>query len=209
MADQLLYAKADIFNACMKDMTARLGTSVTQKQVIESEVRKILEKTIKNTDTATRASVEESIKTRGDWRTYNGKKYKITNRFPDGVWNMITGRLDASLKRKLAAISLSRKAWWTLGIMIGPTDAPAQTKRAVSKVDQSVNVGVAKDESVNGNYGLTITNSSPLIGVSKGRQALFSAIAGRIGFYKQNLKRGVFNDLALVAKKYPGIEFKQ
>ena len=208
MSDQLLYAKADIFNACMKDLHNKLGSSVSQKQVVDSEVIKIIEKTIKNTKHATLKSIQKSIDRRPPYRTYNGKIYKITNRFPDSVWNFISGRLNESMERKISAMSLARKTWYELGIKIGPIKAPVETKVAHSKVDPAGNVAITREE-VNGNYGLTIENNSPLIRCSGSSQALFSAIAGRTNFFKQNLRRGVFDSMESVVKKYPGIKFNK
>jgi hypothetical protein len=38
------------------------------------------------------------------------------------------------------------------------------------------------------------------------RQALLTAIAGRIKFFETNMKRGVFKSSEAIAKKYPGIK---
>jgi hypothetical protein len=41
-----------------------------------------------------------------------------------------------------------------------------------------------------------------------GRQALFAAFAGRIGFYRTNMAKGVFDSIDKLAQKYKGVLIK-
>ncbi len=210
--DLKLEIKIDDFNAAMQDMQRRLGNSVPKRKIIDSEVAKILTKTLAGTSAATKASINNSIK-KTDWTTFpaawnggGGKRYKLTNRYPDALWARIQGQMALSLSRKIAAIGWARKSWYALGLLIGKAipSKGADAARVAGHVAEE-NVAAARDETA-GDYVLTVQNNSPLMRWTNGRQAFFSAIAGRTGFYRQNVAHGVFDDLSQVAKKYPGIE---
>lgn len=199
-----IQVKIDDFNAAIADMQARLGSAVPKRAVIDNEVGKILEKTLAGTKTATRASINDSVK-KTDWTTIEGKKYKLTNRYPDKVWANIQAKMAASLARKVAAVSWTRKSWSALATKLGLTiDTKGSDAAVVKGHSADENVTYRRDES-QGNYLLVIANTSPLLRYADSDRAFFGAVAGRTGFYRQNVAHGVFNDLAQVAKKYPGL----
>lgn len=204
-AKPTLQMNVDKFNAALSGLERALKGRVTREQIIDAESRKVIEATIKRTKTATRASIAKNAATR-KWRTYYGKKYYLENRYPNRVWAQIQKKLADSLKIKYAAIGLARRAWYEIGIKIGPINAPAQTKKAVAPGFTPGSDTSVKKTSTEYGYGIIIENNSPLIRFSDSRQALFGALAGRAGFFKRNLAKGVFNDMANVLKRYPGFK---
>lgn len=193
------------FNAAMREMSASLRHHATEREIIDFEVGKIIEKALAETDTATVASIKFSMEAT-EWKTYDGKKYKLTNRYPTRVWGMIKGRLAASLRRRVAARGSAKKSWLALARRIGvEIKAPGYVATAnIPSHPAEENVAV---ERTNGEfrYGIRITNSSPILRWAKGRQAFFGAVIGRRKFFEQNLARGVFRKLETVAKKYKGL----
>lgn len=203
--------KVDQFNAAIADMQQRLGGTATKRQIIDFEVGKILEKTLAGTKTATAASINNSVK-RTNWTTYpanwnggGGKRYLLTNRYPNSLWGKIQGQMSMSLARKVAAKGWARKSWFALALKIGvQIDDKGSNMAKVSNHEAADNVTYRRDEN-GGNYMLVIANTSPLLRWADSARAFFAAVAGRTGFYKQNLAHGVFNDLAQVSRKYPGL----
>lgn len=203
--DPRLEIKIDDFNAAMIEMQRRLGNAVPKKRVIDFEVGRILDKALAGTDTATKASINDSIK-RTEWTTVEGKKYRLTNRFPDRVWAKIKAQQAASLARKVAAIGWARKSWYALGLRIGqPINARGSENATVQGRQALDNTAIKRDES-DGDYTLKIENNSPLMRWTNGRRAFFAAVAGRVGFFRRNVANAVFDDLKAVERKYPGLQ---
>jgi len=203
--DAKLQVKIGDFNAAMREMRLRVGNAATMQQIIDYEVAKILEKAVQKTDTATASSIRRSMGDK-EWTTMDGKKYKLANRYPNGVWSSINAKMKASLKRKLAARGLAKQSFYALGLRMGfDIQVPGFVKEA--KTPKHVNAENVNVERISrqGEYGLIIENHSPILRWAEGKQAFFSALAGRIGFFRANVKRGVFDSMASVAKKYPGL----
>lgn len=198
------------FNRAMREMQGRLRSTVTLEQVIDYEVAKIVEAALSKTKAATVSGIRQSAETR-EWTTYQGKKYKLANKYPKALHLAIAEKRKASLTRKLAARGLAKNAWLALARVIGfDISAPgfvAAARRPNGKGNEE-NVDAQRNYKESA-YGLEISNNSPINRWADARQAFFAAVIGRRKFYEQNLKRGVFNDLGKVAAKYPGLTVKQ
>ena len=203
--DAGIQVKADSFNKALREMSRRLKNHATEQRVITAEVGKVLEATLSKTKAASLSKIRTSHQKK-EWTTLNGKRYRLTNRYPNAIWSQVSDYRKAALARKVAARGMAKQAWLALAKDLGVSiSAPGYVQRAtVPNVDNAQNVS---SERTNGeqSFGLRIENSSPLIQFSDGRQAFFAALAGREKFYYQNLKRGVFDDLKTIAAKYPGI----
>jgi hypothetical protein len=136
----------------------------------------------------------------------NGKKYKLDYRYPDRVWRDLQAQEQESIKKRVASIGWGAKAWFELANAIGLTIAPGIAATAVEPGKDARTYVSSAEEQTDSTYKLSVSNSSRLQNWIGGRTAFFSAIAGRVGFFNQNLKHGVFNDMKQVAAKYPGIE---
>lgn len=205
MADPRFRLETDKFNRAMREMQSRLGGKVSLEKLVDFEVSKVIEMALKSTDTATVASIRQSVEER-EYITISGKKYKLSNWYPNPVWRSIQAHQKASLMRKLAARGLSKRQWLALAEQVGFTiSAPGYVQAAETpKHTPSENVDTKRKYSETG-YGLAVTNKFPLNRWTGARAAFFSAVVGRRKYYEQNLARGVFGDLAKVAKKYPGL----
>lgn len=186
----------------MKEMQARLKNNATMPRIVDYETAKVAEGAMKRTDTATAQSIRKNH-TAQEWVTLNGKRYKLANRFPRQLWAALSSKRKASLARKLAARGLAKQTWLNIAQLLGfDISAPGFVKAARGKVSNLENVAVTRSKG-SAAYGVRIENHSPLMRWAKGRAALVAAIAGRRKFFAENLKRGVFDDLRQVAKKYP------
>jgi len=203
--DKGLTIEVGNFNAAMRAMAAELQNTVTQQQIIDFEVGKIIEGALEKTDTATVASITESMDKR-QWITVDGKPLRIDNRYRPSLRSAVRSAVAASRRRKLGARGLAKRSWLALAQAMGQmVRSPAYVQRAEAPNHTSAeNVNVQRSPS-SGKYGVAISNKSPLLRWTGARQAFFAAVAGRRKFFDQNLARGVFNKLSTVAKKYKGL----
>lgn len=205
MADAGIQVKAEAFNRALREMAIRLRNHATEQQVITAEVAKVLEATLSKTKAASLSKIRTSHQQK-EWTTLNGKRYRLTNRFPNAVWSQLSSYRKELLTRKLAARGLAKQSWLALAKKLGVTiAAPGYVQNAtVPNVDNAQNVSTERNDGEK-SFGIRIENSSPLLRFSDSRQAFFAALAGRERFYFNNLKRGVFDSLKTIAAKYPGI----
>lgn len=206
--------KFDEFSSFCRGLNEKLGETSTLQTVIDYEVGKILEKTISLTGKADRMKIQVRVKNRSsfmigdkrwltrDWKT--GQAWRL----PDAIWVAVEAKRARSLARKLNKIGLSKNSWWLLAQKAGfIIEVPAYVASAHAQFqDTSIDVSVIRQK-LEGNYGIEIDNRMPILRFDPvgGTQALFGAIAGRINFFKKNIQHGVFQDIASIAQKYPGL----
>lgn len=218
--DIKLEYKIDEFSGFLRDLSRTLKTSATMQQITDYEVSRIMEKAVQFTGKADIAKMRSKI---GGLRIIDleGKKQPLYNkktgrpqRFRNDVWAKIQAKRALMLSLLLQARGLSAQSWYRLARLIGfEVKAPAYVKSALPYKRRAVgsvnaNVSIIRSGIGSGKYGLEITNRMPKLQFHPkpaGLNALFSAISGRIGFFKRNLSKGVFKDAAATAAKYRGI----
>lgn len=221
ITDVQLTAKTQEFSGFLRDLEKKLTQGTTMRQVTDYEVAKVLEMSVELTGKADEAKIRSAV---GGLKviTLNGKKQGLFNKkrgqfqhFGDALWGKITRQRKLILHRKLLAVGLTKQSWWLIAQLMGyDVKAPNYVKTALpsrgrSKINPWRNVSIRRDEPKNGRYGIEIWNRMPLLDVPHGPQgvrAFFAAIAGRIGFFRRNLSKGVYDDAKKVAAKYPGIK---
>ena len=212
MIDVKLEIKIDEFNGAMQEMANALSGHATKKDIVRSEVQSILQKTIDSVKVSTEANIVKSQATR-PWTTMDGKKYLIygtgkkghRNRYPDALWNQIQAMRAEDVRMRIAAIGWGARAWLELAGAIGLTISGGKAATAKEPGRDARTYVSTSTEEGDDTYILRVTNNSRLQNWIGGRTAFFSAIAGRLNYFRQNMKHGVFSDLAAVAKKYKGI----
>lgn len=122
----------------------------------------------------------------------------------------IKGRIRGLMEAALNARGLARNSWLQiaqkLGITLSSIPGGAQVARARPSSGASYQPGNGSRYEGPGQLYYEITNSYPFRHFKiDGRQILSWAIQGEMGYFRNNLKHGVFNDLAAIAKKYRGI----
>jgi hypothetical protein len=122
----------------------------------------------------------------------------------------IRGTLKGQLQRALAARGLARNSWLQiaqrLNLTLNRVAGGAQVARATPSNGGAYQPGNGvRVQGVKGLY-YDLMNSYPFSRFKiPGAQILSWAIQGEMGYFRNNFKRGVFNDLQAIAKKYKGI----
>ncbi len=213
--DRALVIKTEEFTGFLKQLRATLGDRTTMQRVVDSEVSKVLERAVELTGKADRSKIMDRVAKRSvfnvdgkkyltrDWKT--GKAWHV----PNAVWSTIEKLRAQSLKQRIAAIGLSKQSFYLIAKKLGfDIAAPAFVKAAVNKQgrDTDSDARIQREQSEN-KYALMIQDTMPILKFSPpaGKQAFFSALAGRINFYKANVAHGVFDSVAKTAAKYKGV----
>ena len=204
MVDVNLDVKVDQFNACMEQMARVLQGSATKREIVRSEVRSILQKTLETVKVGSEAKIRASFDSR-TWSTMNGKKYYLLNWYPDAVWNALKAKSTKAMAIRIASIGWGGRSWYELAISLGLSIDGGRAATAIEPGKDARSYVTSSQEQTDDSYAIRVKNNSTLQAWVNGRTAFFSAIAGRVGYFRQNLAHGVFNDLKQVAAKYPGI----
>lgn len=213
--DAGLSVQFEQFSLMCREIEAALDNTATQRQVIDNEVARVLEKTIANTGKASEEKIVSRVLNRAVF-TVNGKKVYVANidtgkgwHVSDAVWGQVIDQQKQSLARKLAKIGLSKNSWYLIAQAAGfEISAPSYVKNArTTTTNQAADVSIARDEQT-GAYSIEISNSMPVLRSPyvNGAQALFSAVVGRQKFFENNVAKGVFDSIDAIAQKYPGIQ---
>jgi hypothetical protein len=138
----------------------------------------------------------------------NGRKtYWLENRYPDALWARIEAARKKSLHRKIKARGLSKQSWWLLAARAGlQINAPGFVKKAVASTTLTYPENfTARQVNRRDEVGIFFSNAQPTVPWAGGQRALRKAINGRVGFFRRNLKLGVFKDMKKIAVAYPGL----
>jgi hypothetical protein len=202
-------SEVDIDTTAFSKMCIELSKFTPTKSVRDayiSEIGKVLERASKLTAVAKAQKIKQSHESK-KWTTFKGKRYYLDNKYPDDTWNSLVAFRKANYKSALKARGLSKQSWYKLAEKLGARfNAPAFVKNAIPSTGKEYPSNFTVNESgVFGSISITITNAQPTIIALRGDSIIQQAIQGRVKFYETNLRRGVFDSVASVAKKYPGI----
>lgn len=197
---------------------------VPPDEVLREEAGHVFSETIKKTHAARKEDIERSSRmathTLQPTTLYSPRSvarrhlrsgrvlYKLSWRYPDALWGAIQEARARDLHRRIAARGLAKQSWLKIGEMLGlAVEAPAYVKKAVARTRRDY----PQDERVrvlrgNGFIGYEFENSQPTVNAIHGERQLQEAIDGRVRYFLNNVSRDVFDSLAAIAKKYPGIE---
>ncbi len=136
------------------------------------------------------------------------KRYYYLNRYPAAVWAEISRQRKESLESTIRFRGLSKQSWYVVARILGlDPDAPDYVRSM--RVEHPENFHAQRVNN-GGDYRLRFSNAQPTVNNPRTRAAganrLRRAIAGRVKFFEKNLKLGVFNSLAGVARAYPGLK---
>lgn len=210
------------FNEAMKQLAKITGVSFDK--VIDHEVKKILEKSVRGTKAARAKYIEERFTLLEGQKpserllgriTINGKRRNVasikptikrggkTIRNPDWII------LQNKLKQKLAYVKSMRglaKATWLkqardLGINI---DAPGYVQKAYSRIGTAAARTYGKRTTKRKNYVVTLKNAArvPMVRDVQGYGAFKRALNGRQKYFETNLAKGVFKKSEKITEKY-------
>jgi hypothetical protein len=122
----------------------------------------------------------------------------------------IKGTLRRLLEAALGARGLARNSWLQiaqkLGITLNRIAGGAQVAKAHPSTGASYQPGSGIKVEGPGQLYYEIRNSYPFEKFKiPGEEILSRSIQGELGYFEKNLKHGVFQDLAAIAKKYKGL----
>lgn len=211
----------------VREIAKRAG--VPPDEVLVSEIGKILEGAVRNTNSASVSSIKSNAKDAqfsmqpSDLYTpVSGRKgvnitkggfiaYYLRNRYPDNLWALISARRKASLASKLAARGLAKRSWIDLGKKLGLNiDAPGYAASAIASTGklypEDTRVSFKREA---GKLSISIENSQPTVVKIGGARALQRAIEGRVKLFMRNIALGTFQDIKKIAARYPGVKIIQ
>lgn len=206
MADSL---KVEIvtrdFNRMLEELAA-IDPAIEFRDVVYGVASRVVFNALYRTRAAKVSAIRRTFQDK-EYTTFSGKRYKLSNRYPDELWGRIDQFLKDRLAVKLASRGLSKKSWYHLARQISPVmrDVPAYVTEANYKgADHPEN---ANHQEITGgdNFALEIMNFSPIVQAAGGRQALLFAMRGEVGYFRQNMAHGFYRTLESRAAKYPGI----
>ncbi len=197
---------ADKFSAFLRDLTRVTGKS--QRQVIRAEAAKIIEKAMSGTKVARAERIRETNRpppggTR-KWARVDGKLYRLANRYSDLMWDKLETSLKQTEKKLLSHRGISKKSFLVMAQAAGLEIATPSYVVKAEGFDLSTVTSATEDEN-GGQYVLSLRNDSRSNASSDALPAFKAAVTGRMKFFQNNLKKGVFDDIAATAKKYPGV----
>lgn len=209
------------FSAMCSELARKLN--VPPEDALREELGRVLTQTLKNTDAATKESIERHQrqssfsllpatvyvpKRPGRRRLIKGRVlYDLRRKYPAAAWAAITRAREIDLARRIRARGLAKQSWYLLGEKIGVTvEAPDYVRKAVA----TTGVTYPEDERVDISRGdgqviYKIENSQPTVNYIGGARALQRAMDGRASFFLVNISNNVFDNLSQIAKKYPGV----
>lgn len=203
MADTGMQLKWDRFDQYTRELSKRTGYSLPA--VIESEVARILEKAAKKTDKATAASIKDSQKSR-KWIKIDGKWFNLNNKYPPKIWKRIKAEQKRQLRKRVQRAGLASSAFLDIANRMGQPvpKMPAKTRKADQPSNWPQLSRITRSQNPK-RFFVQVMHSADVLRWTGARQALFSAVAGRIKFFETSLKKGAFDTAKTTAAKYPGI----
>lgn len=214
------------FNAMVREIARR--AAVPEEEVLTNEVGKVLEQTIKNTPSATVSSIRSSSEnaefSMQSQEMYTPRTpragvnvsqrgfiaYYLRNRYPDALWSLMSARRKASLAARLKARGLARRSWLDIAKKLGLSISFAgyiatAIPRTGKEHPENTRVQLQRQT---GKLQISFQNSQPTVNRIGGSAALQAAINGRYKFFLTQMAKGTFNDIAKIAKKYPGMTIR-
>ena len=221
------------FNRYLRSLSASLGPGVRFSTIIKAEAAAILAKAADKTKRAKASKINKRYTILGSTKTsrkkgprtqnpelipyvrLRGKKFPTSGMYyPNATYQEIKKKL-LFFKDRAKSRMYSGKATWLLIAKKGRLN----TRRfpARSKMDQAVaaQAGIYSQNSVeNGTqrkipfkFSFKIFNGArcALNRSAGGIKALKSAMGGRMGYYRRNMRTGAFNTASDVARAYPGV----
>ena len=139
--------------------------------------------------------------------TPDGRKWQRSWTIPDDAWSDLMESKKEDFGEKKARIGLAAQTWLQIAQDL-QLQVDAQKRVVNAKVGGAIKrhrASGVKEKSDEHDFVIYIAYDNPIGRYAGARSALTKAINGRVGFFRNNVRRGVFDNLSEVAKKYPGL----
>tara|TARA_R110000824_G_scaffold203371_7_gene387840 strand:- start:400 stop:1110 length:711 start_codon:yes stop_codon:yes gene_type:complete len=221
------------FNNYLGELHAAMGKGVDAADVVKHEASMILARASELTERAKMPDIEKryTIKRsskknkQGGSRvvqnpeavpfiTMRGKKYSTSNYYPKKIWNEMQKKLEFYKKRAKARVFSGKASWLLMAKKARLSTKKFKSKESLNKAIRTQAAGFKKNSTENGTripgmfkFRIRIFNNSvaALNKSARGHFAIKSAMGGRQGFFRNNMKMGVFKKAKRIGKKYPGV----
>lgn len=192
------------FNRLLQELAA-IDPRVEFRTVVVEMAGRVVQGAMNRTRAAQASSIRRDFESR-EYTTLDGKRYKLTNSYPDALWARIREFRRGRLEVKLASRGLSKRSWHHLGTLIGAAlRAPAYVTSAAYKGNSHPENARREESGTGPDYALTIINSSPIVQAAGGYGALIAAMAGETRRFEILMEQRAFRTVQSRAKAYPGI----
>lgn len=193
------------FNNYLQELWA-IDPTIEFSDLLHAEAASVAAGALTRTRAASVAGIKRNFAEK-EWTTFGGKKYKLSNHYPDELWGQISDFRKTRLALRLGARGISKQSWYNLGqkVKAGIVRAPGYVVAANFRGRQYPEDVSSLDESTPAGYFLTIFNNSPIVQFANGRWALLGAMQGRVSYFCRNMKHRAFQTYESRARKYPGI----
>ena len=144
----------------------------------------------------------------------NGKDYSTRNYYPEPIWQKLKAEIVKKRERKLKRIWSGKATWLLVAIKAGVPTRQFKSQASMRKAISAQGGSYKSNQVENGKpikkvfkYSIEVFNGAhcAINKNARGDHALRSAMAGRAGYFKRNLKHGAFNSAKKMAAKYPGV----
>lgn len=193
----------------LKEIAHISGKSYSE--VTQLTAQQVSAQASKLTKKSTKKKIKANFESK-EFVTLYGNRYYLKNRYPNDLWAEIVNHREKSLDYKLQNVGIAKRSFYELakevpGTLTAPF--PASVIRAGHpSIDQAANVQVRTfGNPASDRYTVLLRNASP-VARSYGARGVFAmrrAVRNRGRAFARDLTKGVFKDLNLRAKRYPGI----
>ncbi len=195
------------FNRMLEEM-ADIDPKIEFRDIVIGVAARVAFNAMNRTKAAKVSSIRGAFAER-EYTTFNGKRYRLANRYADELWGRIQQFRKDRLAIKLASRGLSKQSFYWLGQQLGSIGAtPAYVTNANYRGRQYQEDAANKEEGTGMDYALTILNTSPIVQSAGGRAALLAAMEGETKYFERNMETRAFATIESRAAKYPGIFVK-
>lgn len=207
MADRVsVEINAREFSRMIEELAA-IDPRVEFRDVILGIAERVVAGALRKTKAANAAKIRANYNAK-EYTTFNGKVYRLANRYPDPLWRQIDAAETARLETRLAARGLSKKSWLHVARSFGGNvgnAAPGYVAAANSKGREFVGNGKSVEKGTAAGFTLEIMNYSPIVQRAGGYFALQDAMRGEVMYFRRNMENRAFATFESRAKKYPQI----
>lgn len=191
----------------MLEELASIDPRIEFRDVVIGAAERVIRGAMRYTRVAEASRIRANFEDK-EYTTFNGKRYKLTNRYPDKLWREIEAFRRGRLDVRLNARGLSKQSWQHVAASFGASlgdSAPGYLAAATFKGRQYPQDGASTESGGGADFALAIYNYSPIVQAAGGRSALLRAMQGETRFFEINMEKRAFATLESRVRKYPQI----
>lgn len=194
------------FNRMLEEL-ASIDPRIEFRDVVIGSAERVVRAALRNTKDAKAARIREAFAEK-EYTTFNGKRYRLANRYPNQLWHEMSAYRRQRLDVRLNARGLAKQSWQHVAASFGASlssAVPGYVAAANFKGRQYPQDGASTESGSATDFALAIFNYSPIVQAAGGRGALLRAMQGETRFFQVNMEKRAFATLESRVRKYPQI----